>query len=164
LAAVLLPLLWETDDPTVIFTKRTEHLEHHRGQVSFPGGHHDPGDEDMVATALREAEEEIGLPRDHVEILGRLDDHLTRTSIFHLTPLVASVRRPSGGWTPDPHEVAAVIEVPLSHLREDGTLTTHTHFRRDGTHVITPAFTWDDQIIWGATADMLLQLFRLIRD
>src|SRR6202008_911604 len=99
---------------TVLLTRRTDHLHDHAGQVSFPGGRGDPGDADAIATAPRDAEEEIGLPRGRVPPIGRLDTYITRTG-FEVTPVVGLVEPPDA-LTPDPFEVAEVFEGPLSFI------------------------------------------------
>ena len=113
-AAVLVPIIAHGAGLTVLFTQRTAHLKAHSGQVSFPGGRAEPGDASPEETALRESEEEIGLPRARVEILARLPEYFTRTG-FRVTPVVGLVQPPLN-LAPDPHEVEAVFEVPLSFL------------------------------------------------
>src|SRR3989442_3262384 len=113
-AAVLVPIVDHPSGLTVIFTKRTSHLKAHSGQVSFPGGRAEPEDPTPEFTALREAEEEIGLAMDRVEVLARLPDYLTRTG-FRVTPVVGLLTPPVG-LTPDPREVEDVFEGPLAFL------------------------------------------------
>ncbi|HYM01980.1 MAG TPA: CoA pyrophosphatase, partial [Stellaceae bacterium] len=113
-AAVLVPLVMQSDGLTVLLTQRTAHLAAHAGQVSFPGGSVEPDDQDSIDTALRETEEEVGLPRDHVEVVGRLDTYLTSTG-FEITPVVGLVRAPYP-IKPDPFEVAEAFEVPLAFI------------------------------------------------
>ena len=113
-AAVLVPIVNRPDGLAVLFTERSVDLPDHPGQISFPGGRIEPGDADAVAAALREAEEEIGLPRDRVTLLGRLADYETVTG-YRVTPIVGWVEPPFP-LKPDPVEVADVFEVPLSFL------------------------------------------------
>ena len=129
-AAVLVPLVVRPDDVTVLLTRRTRAVRRHSGQVAFPGGRVDPEDPDMVTTALREAEEEIGLPRDLPTVLGSLAPYDTATG-FSVTPVVATVAGPFSP-IPDPNEVESVFEVPLAflmdpanHQRRTGTLGSH---------------------------------------
>src|SRR5690349_798645 len=113
-AAVLIPVIAHPQALTVLFTQRTPHLRSHSGQVSFPGGRAEPGDASAEFTALRETEEEIGLRRSAVELLGRLPDYRTRTG-YRVTPVVGLLMPPIA-FRPDPHEVAEIFEVPLVFL------------------------------------------------
>ena len=113
-AAVLVPLLSRASGPTLLFTRRTERVPHHKGEISFPGGGREPG-EDAVTAALREAEEEVGLRRADVDLLGRLSETLVLQSAFRLTPWVASVPYPYA-YAADPGEVDEILHVPLSAL------------------------------------------------
>jgi 8-oxo-dGTP pyrophosphatase MutT (NUDIX family) len=115
-AAVLVPLLDRPGGPTLLFTRRTEHVPSHKGEISFPGGAREPG-EDAVAAALREAEEEVGLPRDGAEPLGALDD-LPSVAGFVVTPIVAAVRSPPAAFRPAAFEVHEPFELPLAALRD----------------------------------------------
>lgn len=151
-AAVLIVLYPKSDELHVLLTKRTDDVEHHKGQISFPGGSVDDGDSDCVATALRETEEEIGLPRSTVQVLGLLDEHETPSG-FVITPVVATV--PSfPALRPNAIEVAEVLEVPLSvfldkrneriEQRQRLGVVQDVYFYRYGGHEI-----------WGATAAIL---------
>ena len=127
-AAVLMPLIDRPNEITVLFTQRTSHLAHHAGQVSFPGGQIEAGDGGPAATALRETEEEIGLERRFVRLIGHLDTYVTRTG-FIVTPVVGVVSPPFR-FVPDPFEVAEVFEVPLSfHPRSAQPRALHGEFR-----------------------------------
>ena len=152
-AAVLLPLVTHADMPTVLLTRRTERLQDHAGQVSFPGGSREERDQDPVATALRETEEEIGLGRSHVEVAGFLDGYLTVTG-YTVTPVVGLVR-PGFALAIDPLEVAEVFEVPLSFLADPLNRRVE---RRElaGRDVGYYVFTYGQHRIWGATAAMLV--------
>jgi 8-oxo-dGTP pyrophosphatase MutT (NUDIX family) len=138
-----------------VFTKRTDRVQHHRGEISFPGGAMDPEDPDLVTTALREAEEEIGLSRDHIEVIGRLDDIVT-ISNFHVSVYVGEIdpQHSPYAWLPHEHEVAEVLEVPLQHLLDEANLVEVPR-QRDGELVIMEGFRFGDHIIWGATGRML---------
>jgi len=153
-AAVLLPLV-DRGEPFVVFAKRTDRVGTHRGQVSFPGGRVDPSDAGFLEAALRESEEEIGLPRTAVEPLGALDDTETVATQFIITPFVGVVRAPVA-WQPDGHEIEKVIEVPLAALRDLSTLRVEYRERGGVRHEI---LFWDYQgeTIWGATARILKQ-------
>ena len=161
-AAVLVPLV-QREQPTLLLTQRTTHLSTHSGQVAFPGGRVDEGDADAVAAALREAEEEIGLPPRHVEVLGTLPTYVTGTA-FVVTPVVALVR-PGFALRPNPHEVQDAFEVPLAWLMDPA------HHRRhvmdwDGVQREWFSMPYDDggreRFIWGATAGMLRNFYRLL--
>lgn len=158
-AAVLVPVV-DRGEPYVLFTKRTDRVGSHKGQISFPGGHVDPGDADFLTTALREAEEEIGLPRQMVEPLGALDDTETFATQFVITPWVGVVRVPVA-WQPDGEEIEKVIEVPLAALRAEGAVRIE-HWTRDG--VTRPILFYDyrGETIWGATARILKHYLDLL--
>lgn len=154
-AAVLIPVIDRGDDLTVLLTLRADDLKHHAGQVSFPGGRLEPGDTDAIDAALRETEEEIGLNRHYVEILGCLPDHVVITG-YRVTPVVGLVR-PGFELVLDPTEVAGSFEAPLRHL-----LDPATHARRKqrigDEEVEAYDLPWGSFNIWGATAGMLLTL------
>ena len=156
-AAVLVPIVDHASGLTVIFTKRTSHLKAHSGQVSFPGGKAEPEDPTPEFTALREAQEEIGLPLERVEVLARLPDYRTRTG-FSVTPVVGLLRPPLA-LTPDPREVEEVFEVPLAFLLDPAN---HGRESRElqGRKVAYYVMRYGDRTIWGATAGMLVNLYR----
>jgi len=158
-AAVLVGLVERPEGMGVLLTKRTPHLTDHAGQISFPGGRVDATDADAVAAALREAEEEVGLPIPNVEMIGRLDTYVTRTG-FEVTPCVGFVRPPEL-YRPDPFEVAEVFEVPLRFFRDplSRKLETRTF---QGKQRFFYAYPWGDYYIWGATAGMLNNLIEVL--
>ena len=158
-AAVLIPVIAHAPEPTVLFTQRTQHLKSHSGQVSFPGGRAEPGDASAEFTALREAQEEIGLPPEQVEILGRLPDYHTRTG-FRVTPVIGLVQPPLE-LAPDPREVESVFEVPLSFLLDPANRQRRTR-EFQGTNVGFYVFQYQDHVIWGATAGMLVNLHKML--
>lgn len=160
-AAVLITLLPRGDDLSVVFTQRTSHLTAHAGQISFPGGGVEPHDFDAAATALREAEEEIGLPRAKVQILGQLDDYITGTG-FLVRPVVGFVPEVPQ-WQPDDFEVAEIFDVPLSYLCAPGRIfKSSREFRGIQRHFY--ACDWDKFHIWGATAGMLKNFIDVIAE
>jgi 8-oxo-dGTP pyrophosphatase MutT (NUDIX family) len=158
-AAVLVPVVDRTPEMTVLFTERTSHLAHHAGQVSFPGGHIEPEDGGPAQTALRETEEEIGLAREHIELIGHLDTYVTRTG-FVVTPVVGIVTPPFT-LTPDAHEVADVFEVPLAFLLNPAN-HQRCHAILDGVERHFYAMPYDGHFIWGATAGMLINFYEIL--
>lgn len=158
-AAVLLALIDRPGGPQILLTERAGHLPHHAGQISFPGGRFSPVDESPIATALREAEEEVGLEPHRVEVLGSLSPQLTGTG-FCIFPVVGWVE---GGFepVPDPAEVAEVFEVPFEHL------LAPVNFRRSirerwGTRFLTDEYLYGHRRIWGATAAILSRFIEII--
>lgn len=159
-AAVLMPLVERVDGLSVLLTRRASHLPHHAGQISFPGGRLEPGDIDVVATALRETEEEIGLDRSFVSVAGFLPDHLIPVSGYRVTPVVSFVR-PGFDLRPDPTEVEEAFEVPLRFLLDPAN---HVPQVREyaGVSVEFVDMPFGPHHIWGATAGMLYTLYRLL--
>lgn len=151
-AAVLVGVLRVAGEMRVVLTKRASHLRHHPGQIAFPGGRQDAGDPDLVATALREAEEEIGLPYDAVDILGSLPAHETVTG-YQVTPILAEITR---DFTPrvDPGEVAEVFAAPLAHVLDPQQFRVERRIWR-GTWRNYYVVPWGPYYIWGATARIL---------
>jgi 8-oxo-dGTP pyrophosphatase MutT (NUDIX family) len=161
-AAVLVLLYHDAGADRVLLTRRTDTVEHHKGQISFPGGGRHGADEDLATTALRETWEEVGIHPDHVEIIGQLDEHLT-VSDFRVAPYVGVLTRTPYEFVPSPIEVAEVIEAPLRHLLDPANMVYETWRRDDGIPVTSPAFYYDGHRIWGATARMLESFFELLR-
>lgn len=156
-AAVLVPLVLRESGTTVLLTQRTAHLNDHAGQVSFPGGRAEPEDRDAAATALREAEEEVGLSPGQVEVIGMLPEFFTGTG-FRVTPVVGLVTPPLN-LRLDDFEVAEVFEPPLQVLlaRENWQRQKIAHQERTFEFWAMP---WEGYFIWGATAGMLVNLRR----
>jgi len=151
-AGVLAPIVETDRGLDLLLTKRSAALKHHPGQIAFPGGKQDEGDVDVVAAALREAHEEIGLPPDHVEVLGTLPSHETVTS-FDVTPVIGFVHKPFT-IIPEPGEVDEVFSVPLDHvLNPDNYLVQSRRWRGQMRHYFVVPF--GPYYIWGATARML---------
>lgn len=158
-AAVLVPLVMRPEGQTVLLTKRTAHLNHHAGQIAFPGGRVEDLDADAVACALRETEEETGLKSDHIDVLGTLDDYVTVTG-FRVVPVVGLVRPPFD-LSPDPFEVAEVFEVPLDYILDPAN---HQKVPRKINGQLRPyyAISYQTHYIWGATAGMLMNLCHVL--
>ena len=170
LAAVLLPLVMR-DELTLLLTERSPNLSTHSGQIAFPGGRTDETDQDAVDTALREAQEEIALPRHHVEVLGTLPTYVTG-SAFIITPVVALVK-PGFQLQPNPGEVADVFEVPLGYLMNpahhrrhetefDGVLRQWLSMPYTDTMGDAAGSESRERYIWGATAGMLRNFYRFL--
>jgi 8-oxo-dGTP pyrophosphatase MutT (NUDIX family) len=153
-AAVLVPIVLR-DELTVLLTQRTDTMTKHAGQISFPGGRVDPTDANAVETALREADEEIGLKTTHVETIGFLDGYRTGTG-FHITPVVALIK-PGFNLQLAAGEVADAFEVPLAFLLNPANHQTHNREWRGRTRSYW-AMPYGERYIWGATAGMLKNL------
>lgn len=162
-AAVLVPLVQHDDGLTLLLTRRADHLRDHAGQISFPGGRVEPEDDGPVATALRETEEEIGLPRERIRVIGQLPVYSTVTA-FQVTPVVALVE-PGFTLALDDFEVAEAFEVPLAFLMNPAH-HRHHRFEFGGTERRFLSMPWQgperEYFIWGATAAMLRNLYRLL--
>ena len=160
-AAVLVPLIMTPGGESLLFTRRTEDVETHKGQISFPGGMVDRADRDVVEAALRETEEEIGLDRSNVEVAGLLDD-LTTPSGFLITPVVGVVRTiPS--LRPNRAEVAEVFQVPLAFFADERNGRTETRTVQGRSYELW-FYERDSNLIWGATAFIVRSLLDAVRD
>ena len=161
-AAVLVPIVMR-EQPTVLLTERTKHLSNHSGQIAFPGGKADKEDADASATALREAQEEIGLDPALVDVLGVLPHYVTGTA-FIITPVIALVQ-PGFALSPNGYEVADVFEVPLEFLMNPSHHRRHA-FEWEGVRREWFSMPYQDKsaqrFIWGATAGMLRNFYRLL--
>ena len=154
-AAVLVPLVVHEDGLNVMLTKRTDHLNNHGGQISFPGGRVDDSDRDALHTALRETEEEVGLHSKDIEIIGELDEYIVGTG-YLVNPIIGVIEPPFE-LTPHEGEVAEVFEAPLEFLITPENMKRHAReFEGIKRHYF--AITWEEYFIWGATAGMLRNL------
>jgi 8-oxo-dGTP pyrophosphatase MutT (NUDIX family) len=159
-AAVLIPLLLQPNGLSVLLTQRTAHLRDHGGQISFPGGRMDPEDAGPNETALRESEEEIGLERERVEIIGQLPEYLT-VSGYSVTPIIGLVK-PQAEYVLDEFEVADIFEVPLSFLMDPANHQVRVWQSEQGSRRFY-SMPYEGRFIWGATAGMLRNLYHLLK-
>ncbi len=159
IAAVLVPIFLKDGAWHVLLTRRTQKVEHHKGEISFPGGHRDEEDADLAGTALREAEEEVGIASSEVRVLGRLDDISTITG-FRIRPFVGVIPYPFAA-RPAPAETAEIFTLPLSRfLAPDSYL--RREFKRDGKPYPVYYFDIDGYNVWGATAKIMVQFLTLV--
>lgn len=157
-AAVLLPLLLRDGGEHVLFTRRTEHLPHHAGEISFPGGARHADDPDLAATALRETEEELGIPAASITLHGRLDDFWSIHG-YHVVPFVGTIVHPHPYRIAD-FEIAEVIEAPLEHFRTPGVHHVEDWTHRGRTHEVD-FYRYGEHVIWGLTAAILRQFLEI---
>lgn len=160
-AAVLVPLVDHAHGMSVLLTQRTAHLSAHAGQISFPGGRIEVNDADEIAAALRETEEEVGLPRDRVEVIGRLDTYVTGTG-FEISPVVGVIAPPYP-MAIDAYEVAEAFEVPLAFILDR---RNHQRVEREsaGRRRCFFVLPYEGRNIWGATAGILVNLAEVLAD
>ena len=159
-AAVLVPVYEDGDGLQVLFTKRSEELPHHKGQIAFPGGTQQPEDQNPHATALRESEEEVGLRPGDVEVLGELDDTVTATSNFVVTPFVGFIPYPYS-FRVNPAEIVELIPIPLSLLCDPSRFREEL-WDRDGGKTPVYYYTVGSHVIWGLTARILKQFLEAV--
>ncbi|HYB54071.1 MAG TPA: CoA pyrophosphatase [Thermoanaerobaculia bacterium] len=157
-AGVLVPLFVRDGSLWIVFTRRTESVEHHRGQISFPGGAEEPGDKSLWETALRESEEELGIRPQDAWALGRLTP-LTTVTNFYVEPFVGAIPQPYA-FRPAESEIAEVLEVPVASLMDPSVLETRA---LPGRAEPVLFYHSGDQVIWGATARMLAELLDALR-
>lgn len=159
-AAVLIPILLGAREPRILFTERQKELKEHAGQISFPGGRKAPKDKSLIDTALREAEEEIGLSPSRVSVLGALSPYRTST-LYDVTPWVGVINGPFSP-VPDPTEVAETFAAPVAFFLEKDSLQTVTR-EEEGRSRTFYAYTWRGRFIWGATAAILAGLAEALK-
>ena len=159
-SAVLVPIYYKQGEYHILFTKRTQMVKEHKGQISFPGGAYQEGDKMLVNTALRECAEEIGLIAHQVEVLGELDDAVTETSGYIISPFVALIPWPYQ-FKVNEEEAEEIIEVPISALLDKGCLRQESKII-DGQTVSSYFYHYQQRVIWGATAKILKQFLDII--
>lgn len=155
-ASVLVPLFERQGEDWLLLTRRTEHLPHHQGEISFPGGSSDLADTDRLVTALRETEEELGIPRERIELLGCLDD-VVSVHDFHVLPVVGILDQ-AGGYRANPAEIAEVIELPLKAFFLPGAHHQENWRHRGRLHPVD-FYQVGGYEVWGLTAAILRSLF-----
>lgn len=160
-AAVLIPLFWHENEYRLLFTKRTNSVEHHKGQISFPGGAVDKEDGTVEDTALREASEEVGLLRKDVSLLGRIDDTLTVVSNFVIHPIIGTIPYPYD-FKINRGEVKKLLEVPLQVFMVDDPKDRVHDVDYGGATYSSVAYPYGDDIIWGATARIMENFMEIL--
>jgi 8-oxo-dGTP pyrophosphatase MutT (NUDIX family) len=159
-AAVLLPLLRDATEIRLLYTRRSDRLASHRGEVAFPGGRFDRRDPHLLAAALREAYEEVGIEPQTVEVLGSFEGRRTHSTDIMVTPFVGLVQG-SPTLRPDPKEVAEIFEVPLTALADPRYRGAH-RWRRNGSVSLRPAILYQGQVIWGLTYELTTRFLELV--
>jgi 8-oxo-dGTP pyrophosphatase MutT (NUDIX family) len=160
-AAVAIPVFFKDGAAHMLFTKRTDTVEHHKGQISFPGGMHDCGDDDLEQTALRETWEEMGIKPDDLSVLGRTDNFLTNTN-FMVTPFVTSFPYPYD-YKINPDEIVSILEVPVQHLLNDKIFKIKK-WERDGYLWDVHFYDYFGENIWGVTGFLLSNFLSIVFD
>ena len=161
-SAVLILLYPRAGEDYIVFMRRTETVAHHKGQISLPGGGYEPADPDLIHTALREANEELGIDPGRVQVLSTMPDVYARVSFFVITPVIARLKPGDGNellFKPNPNEVAEVIEVPLRVLRDPATHRTELR-TRDGITYQLHFYTYGPYEIWGATGRIIHEFLK----
>ena len=151
-AGILLPFIFPAHtEPKLLLTRRTEKLSSHKGEVAFPGGMMDDSDHNIVATALREADEEVGLTSDKVKVIGQLDDLISKNVDVMVTPTIGVITEPPPHWTPNPNEVARVFEIPLTELYQANRWRIeHKVWKHRSIQIYY--FDFDGETLWGLSA------------
>jgi 8-oxo-dGTP pyrophosphatase MutT (NUDIX family) len=159
---VLIPVFRDRGTPSLLLTKRTETVERHKGQISFPGGGEEPDDPDLQATALRETQEEVGLHPNLVEVWGRLDEVETVVSGFAITPYVGLIPWPAS-LRPNPNEIAEILTVPFALFLDPANLRVE-HIVRDGRPYELLFYDSPPHVIWGVTARIVQSMLAVLDD
>ena len=160
-AAVMVLLYPKDGDHWVLLNKRSEEVVHHKGEISFPGGATDPDDRDALDTALRETEEEMGIRRDDISVLGEMDEVATR-SLFRVRVFAGTIRHPYD-FRPSADEIAEIVEFPVSALLDSSSVRVETHWQADGPSTVY-SYAHGKHLVFGATARILQQFLQLLED
>jgi 8-oxo-dGTP pyrophosphatase MutT (NUDIX family) len=163
-SAVLIPIFYQHEEYYILFTRRTELVHHHKGEISFPGGGYHAADGNLVTTALRESYEEIGLKPGDVEILGELDDSFTKGSPYIVTPFLGFIK-PDYIFTPSDFEIAEIMKVPIKALLKEGCRHEEPEIELGGRRIVPYFYAIEGKCIIGATARILkqfLDIFSLV--
>jgi 8-oxo-dGTP pyrophosphatase MutT (NUDIX family) len=155
-AAVVVPLVPAAAGLSVLLTRRTDDVEHHKGEICFPGGRVDPGDKDSLAAALRETWEEVGVRPEHLHVLGPLDDFVSITG-YRVRPFAALLDRPDYPYAPEPREVDEILVIPVHHLLGPAHHQMEEHAPGELRH----RFHWQGRVVWGLTASILHHFLRV---
>jgi 8-oxo-dGTP pyrophosphatase MutT (NUDIX family) len=158
-AAVLIPIFFKDDQAHLLFTKRTDYVEHHKGQISFPGGSRDAEDSSLEITALRETEEEVGIKIKDISILGQTDVFLTNTH-FLITPFVGFYKYPYP-YTINDGEIDRLIEIPLTHFFKEDIFKIKP-YEKNGYKWRVPYYTYGKEIVWGVTGFLLSNFLSIV--
>ena len=159
-AAVLIPIFEKDGEDHILFTKRTDTVEHHKGQISFPGGGRDKEDETLLHTALRESHEEVGILPDDVEVLGDLDDEKTHVSNYIISPYVGVIPYPYP-FKISPDEVQELLEIPISALLDKANFREEIQTSGDKRYRAF-YYHYKNEVIWGATSRILKRFFDMV--
>lgn len=160
-AAVLVPFFELQGELYLLFTKRTGHLHHHSGEICFPGGSRDPQDPDLLFTALRELQEEVAVPSDQVEVLGRIDDTKTVSSAFVVAPYIGFLQ-PNAQFSPNEIEVEQILQIPFKHFYDPSIFREEPRMV-DQRNIPVYYYQWQNHTIWGLTARILKTLMEILR-
>jgi 8-oxo-dGTP pyrophosphatase MutT (NUDIX family) len=160
-AAVLVPFFELRGELFLLFTKRTGHLQHHSGEICFPGGSKEPQDNDLLFTALRELQEEISVPGGKVDVLGRIDDIITVSSAFVVTPYVGFLQQ-NANFLPNESEVEEILQVPFQHFFDPSIFQEEVRMV-DQRNIPVYYYQWQNHTIWGLTARILKTLMDILR-
>ena len=160
-AAVMVLLYPKDGDHWVLLNKRSQEVEHHKGEISFPGGRTDPEDGGSLDTALRETEEEMGIRREDITVLGEMDEVATRSQ-YQVSVFAGTIEHPYE-FRPSADEIAEIVEFPVTALRDPASVRVETHWQADGPNTVY-SYAYGKHVVFGATARILQQFLQLLED